>query len=1165
MQANIQNLLTKVIKKLDHVIQPPKFVTDEDEIRQILITKSVLIFAILANVLAAIVFLNPSPIVFLLAMSGLFLLLHTQHYRLVPNLVVISSILIVLGSSLLLQSTYILFFVISGLLVSVVLCNFRDTVLHSILAAIGMGIVVVLGGIPMLQYTISISQLLTWGFIGIGFTLFIAFIRHRDVQHLSEQRTRYRALLSGTQDLIFRVNHQGMQTDVFVPDWMPFDPQVTTNVHLNEVLPEEVANEYLMYIETSLETKSVVRYQYQAENEMGLRDYESSIVPLVTDEVIFVVRDVTDLRSKEQRLRNLLATSPDFVFAYDVESRDHTFYNRPEFMGYTPHDLQLTSLTTIVHPDYQKRARQQLDAERADTENNIFNEEYYYRVKDSDDWAWVRRRSIVSSRYPDGRPKEILVTLSNITEQKLRDLEQRRNEQKILSLIKHSTDGIILVDEEGLVAEWNQGMMQITGRVAEGVIGTPIWDVPDLFLPSTSSDPELADSNRLKEKIQLYFETGEPFWQNPVPENRINRKNHISRIIQPVIFPIQTENGFMLGSIMRDVTQQRETEKALEANQERHRLLMEVNPDLMFWVNRQGYYTDVYIPPDWHTQIPKEQIIGKNIQVNFSDEVTAKIMEKIVTALDTGEMQYAEYQLTEVIGLRDYEARIVPAANDEVISIARDVTERKQAERALAEESQLLQTVIDAIPTSIFVKDRDHRFLRANQEHTMLHGQNVIGKTDRDFSHLTQEMIEKFWADEELVVNEGISLRSEESVLDSEQNFHWLYTIKVPLKNEANEIYGVVGISTDITELKKTQDKLAASEQRLRSLLNSLPVTLTTIDQQRKIRSIYSAQSPQLFGHNVDSLVSQHIDSILPQDDRAIAIEQIQQVFETGEIARFPIQFEHDNQTRWYENQIASLETDFPMKHATIITVDVTERKQAEQKALQVDIEKQRTAILSKFIQSASHEFRTPLSIIQSSAYLLANSNNADKHEKRLHMIDEKVADIATLVDNMALMASLDSLLSLDIKAIKLSLLLRQLEVTLRHTNKDNIFIFELAADLPTIYGDEYYLILALNRIIDNAIHFSAVDSPITLRANQENGYVVIEIQDEGTGMPPDVMEHIFERFYRADPAQTARGFGLGLPIAQKIIELHQGTIMAESEMEIGSTFTIVLPIQHKP
>ena len=120
-----------------------------------------------------------------------------------------------------------------------------------------------------------------------------------------------------------------------------------------------------------------------------------------------------------------------------------------------------------------------------------------------------------------------------------------------------------------------------------------------------------------------------------------------------------------------------------------------------------------------------------------------------------------------------------------------------------------------------------------------------------------------------------------------------------------------------------------------------------------------------------------------------------------------------------------------------------------------------------------------------------------------------------------------------------------------------------LESDAPPVWvcGDYDYLKEAILRVFQNAIRYTPAGGAITVRVAQIDNRAVIEISDTGRGIGDKDLPHIFERFYRSDDVASIQGFGLGLPIAQAVVELHGGRIEVESRAGQGSTFRLLLPV----
>lgn len=248
-----------------------------------------------------------------------------------------------------------------------------------------------------------------------------------------------------------------------------------------------------------------------------------------------------------------------------------------------------------------------------------------------------------------------------------------------------------------------------------------------------------------------------------------------------------------------------------------------------------------------------------------------------------------------------------------------------------------------------------------------------------------------------------------------------------------------------------------------------------------------------------------------------------------------------------------------------IVTVeDINERKLAEQQQLELALEKERAEILARFIQDAAHEFRTPLSTINSNAYILYRSSDKVQQQKSLASLNEQVRIITRLVDSMLTFIRLDSslaqpaqeiidfnqLVSRVLADLDQDILVKSLDVMLR------------AETLPLLQGDFNLLQLAIKHLIHNAVQFTPPKGRVFLTTQAAEHEILLEIRDEGLGISPDQLDRIFEVFYRADPARTERGLGLGLPIAKRIIEKHGGTITVQSQLGQGSTFLVTLPLK---
>jgi signal transduction histidine kinase len=238
-----------------------------------------------------------------------------------------------------------------------------------------------------------------------------------------------------------------------------------------------------------------------------------------------------------------------------------------------------------------------------------------------------------------------------------------------------------------------------------------------------------------------------------------------------------------------------------------------------------------------------------------------------------------------------------------------------------------------------------------------------------------------------------------------------------------------------------------------------------------------------------------------------------------------------------------------------------TEAAAAAEKALL--LEKERMLILSDFITNASHEFRTPLSVMKTALYLLGRHSDNEKQQQHIQRIEHQISNLSALVEDLVTMARIDRSSHFHSSTVYINDILRQSIETFQAaiTEVQHTLLLELDANLPSLIGDANELMLAFKKLLDNAIRFTPKQGHIRVRtsANPEN--ICIEIQDSGIGMNEETREHAFERFHRADKAHSTRGFGLGLSIALAIVEKHGGSIEIESELDKGTLLRVMLPL----
>jgi two-component system OmpR family sensor kinase len=211
-----------------------------------------------------------------------------------------------------------------------------------------------------------------------------------------------------------------------------------------------------------------------------------------------------------------------------------------------------------------------------------------------------------------------------------------------------------------------------------------------------------------------------------------------------------------------------------------------------------------------------------------------------------------------------------------------------------------------------------------------------------------------------------------------------------------------------------------------------------------------------------------------------------------------------------------------------------------------------------QFVADASHELRTPLTTIRTNAEFL--SEHADVAEpdrvEAIGDIASESARLSELVDDLLLLARADAGAPLEKRPIDLSALAE--EVGRKASRRD--CPVTVTTEKAIVEGDAASLTRLVWILVDNAVHHGK-GRDVRLAVHVEDGRAVLTVADRGPGVPPDTVNRLFERFYRADSTRTSPGSGLGLAIARSIVEAHAGTISVANDPEGGAVFRVRLPL----
>jgi signal transduction histidine kinase len=249
------------------------------------------------------------------------------------------------------------------------------------------------------------------------------------------------------------------------------------------------------------------------------------------------------------------------------------------------------------------------------------------------------------------------------------------------------------------------------------------------------------------------------------------------------------------------------------------------------------------------------------------------------------------------------------------------------------------------------------------------------------------------------------------------------------------------------------------------------------------------------------------------------------------------------------------------------IVRDITERKQAEAEIRNaLEREKELNELKSRFVSIASHEFRTPLATILSSAQLIENYSQKWSDEKKvshLHRIQNSVRHMTELLNDVLLINKAEvGKLEFNPVPISLSCFCQEIIEDIQLASNDHKIIFEDKSQCKIINADQKLLRHILTNLLSNAIKYSPNKENVYFDLDDRNNNIIFRVRDEGIGIPEKEQGEIFTSFNRASNVGTISGTGLGLSIIKRSVDLHGGHIELDSKLGVGTTFTIKLPLE---
>lgn len=699
-----------------------------------------------------------------------------------------------------------------------------------------------------------------------------------------------------------------------------------------DVYPKELAEEYFM------EDRKIIEEGYQVldREEVGvdamgnrewrlvsklpLRDERGNIIGLVgiTSDITGLKKNEEDVSRERILLRTLIDNLPFAVYVKDTNCRKVisnpadvllcSCSREEEVIGKTDFDFFPRELAEEFFLRDQKVI--------ANGEALVGSECLHLDSNGNEHWLLTSK---VPLRSETGAITGLVGVGIDITEQKKLDMALRQSENELRSLFASMKDVVIVFDKNGKylrIAPTNPELLYKPARELIGKTFHELFDSrqADEFLSVTHKALDTGELQNLEYKLEI---NGKETWFD----------GSFSRL---------EEDKVLL--VARDVTAHRRAVEALRKSEETLKQIMESVDDAIYSIDGQtAEFT--YVSPVFERKLGyslseiekmggRWAFLNQVIQHGNSaglDPVVTDLQKHVVHEIPVWE----NWWRCKDGSLLYIEDQSVPTYDGDKLvridGVLRDITDWKLSEDSKQREQILLRTLIDNVPYGIYVKDKDCRKVLANPADVQNMGchseAEVLGKSDFDF--YPKEIAENFFADDHTVIQQGkIILNREEYFFDPDGKKHWLWTTKVPLRDETGMIIGLVGIGANITERKSIEEALRRSEAELRALFESMKDVILVLGKDGRFLRV-SPTDDSLLHRPAAELIGRTSYEVFPKEQAEYFLSVIRKTLESGKTQNAEYAIDIRGEEKWRNATVSPLTVD------TVLWVarDITERK----------------------------------------------------------------------------------------------------------------------------------------------------------------------------------------------------------------------------------------------
>ena len=736
------------------------------------------------------------------------------------------------------------------------------------------------------------------------------------------------------------------------------------------------------------------------------------------------------------------------------------------------------------------------------------------------------------------------------------------------ALLDASVDGILAFDRDCRYLAWNRAMECISGLRRDEVLGKCAFDVFP-FLKETGEHRYLLEALTGKSQIA---------------ENRryVIPETGRAGFFEAYYSPLRNEHGDVVGgaAVVRDITERKHAEQL--ANEAHRRLTLHVENTPLAVIE----WDNEFKVSRWSPSAEKlfgweaEEVVGKTIndwEFVFSEDVDAVYevsrrqqrgserhgLSRNRNYTKQGALLHCEWYNSV---LYDESGKLIS-----VLSLVLDVTARKLIEEAMRESEQQYRVLFESNPNAMWVYDTETlRFLAVNDAAV-----EQYGYSREQFLSMTLAQIRP--PEDVPVLQDVIARRSAPLARPAEWRHRKKNGALITVEITAHQLSfsgrrAELVMAIDITERKLAEQALMESEDRYRDLVDNSHELMCTHDLEGRILSV-NPWAARVLGYSQEALVGLHVRDGLTPEYRDQFDEYLREIRENG-FARGIMRVKTaSGETRLWEyyNTLRTQGVQTPIVRG--MAHDVTERRQALAREKDARLEAESANRLKdEFLSTLSHELRTPLTAIIGWTELLINGDlDRAQQSKALETIGRNARFQAQLIDDLLEVSRIiTGKLPVNFNPCQLRPVIEAALESIRPTAEAKAVRLESLLDPGTVlvYGDVDRLRQVIWNLLSNAVKFTPRNGSVQVKLLCTNSHALIAVSDSGEGIKRDFLPRVFDRFSQADGSSTRQhgGLGLGLAIVRHLVEIHGGTVQAQSPGEgLGATFIVSLPLMEAP